>query len=524
MNADGTNRRPLTQRVGDDGGARYSPDGAAIVSESTRQGTVDLFLMDPDGANQRPLLVASEPQRVPIWSPAGSSIANVEFLGDFQHEVRLVEADGSGQRLLTEAVSVQVSQISWGPLDVIPCPVFQDDFEDGDFTADPAWVERIEQGCAPRPGSLSVDGGELHVLQSGAGGCGNSAFIRMDLDLELNGGDAVVGFDVNPLFSDVRNGTGDGNAEWPAMAVLTLEREDSSQVTLLIGYNYRGGFSDDRGDLVIVGFGNVPQGVWQRDQRFRVRDFVPDAARVLRVMFGGGGWSYESRFDNVFVSLSPCPVEATPTETPTDTPTATPTDTPTATDTPTETSTPTDTPTPTPHDPGCTRSHGYWKHHPEAWPVASLELGSQSYTKAELLALLRRPIHGDASLILARQLIAAKLNVAAGADATAVAPTVAEADQWMSQYPGKLPYRVRPSSAEGRSAVHLAAVLERYNSGTLPGGPPSCECGQHSSGTAGPPQAAGGASQVGVGHWALGAVLLLLVLPSAARRLHRGRK
>ena len=78
------------------------------------------------------------------------------------------------------------------------------------------------------------------------------------------------------------------------------------------------------------------------------------------------------------------------------------------------------TPTPTPAG-VCPLSQGYWKNHPNAWPVNSLMLGSQTYTKAELLAILNTPGGGDASMILAVQLIAAKLNIAAGSDPTPVA-------------------------------------------------------------------------------------------------------
>ena len=59
-------------------------------------------------------------------------------------------------------------------------------------------------------------------------------------------------------------------------------------------------------------------------------------------------------------------------------------------------------------------------------------LGSQTYTKAELLAILKHPVHGDASMILAVQLIAAKLNIAAGSDPTPISSTIAHADSLLS--------------------------------------------------------------------------------------------
>lgn len=36
----------------------------------------------------------------------------------------------------------------------------------------------------------------------------------------------------------------------------------------------------------------------------------------------------------------------------------------------------------------CTYTQGYWKTHPEAWPVDSLFLGNRFYNKNELLSIL----------------------------------------------------------------------------------------------------------------------------------------
>src|SRR5262249_56873260 len=65
----------------------------------------------------------------------------------------------------------------------------------------------------------------------------------------------------------------------------------------------------------------------------------------------------------------------------------------------------------------CPVSQGFWKKHPSAWPVTTLVLGSQTYTPSELLAVLTARHSGaDASLLLARQLIPPKLNIASGAE------------------------------------------------------------------------------------------------------------
>ena len=123
--------------------------------------------------------------------------------------------------------------------------------------------------------------------------------------------------------------------------------------------------------------------------------------------------------------------------------------------------------------PVCTRTQGYWKAHPDQWPADHLLLGSQEYAQDELIAILEAPSVRDASLILARQLIAAKLNLAAGADGSQIESAIGAADSWLAGFPGKIPYAVPPSSEEGQQAVALGDELAQYNEGVI--GPGSCD-------------------------------------------------
>jgi hypothetical protein len=154
--------------------------------------------------------------------------------------------------------------------------------------------------------------------------------------------------------------------------------------------------------------------------------------------------------------------------TPTPTPTVTPT--PTATPSATPTVTPTVTPTPTATPAGCVFSQGYWKNHPEAWPVTELQLGNTTYTQDQLLAILHQPPRGNGILILAHQEIAAKLNIANGADGSCIAQTLADADALIGDL-------VVPPIGDGylrpQDASPLADVLDQYNEGGLCA--PSCE-------------------------------------------------
>ena len=120
-----------------------------------------------------------------------------------------------------------------------------------------------------------------------------------------------------------------------------------------------------------------------------------------------------------------------------------------------------------PESASCPLGQGFWKNHPGAWPVTSLTLGRQTYTRSELLTILKTPIRGDASLILAHQLIAAKLNLANGSSPSPISTTIAAADLLLSGFTGKLPYRVRPSSSMGHAMVDDAGVLDSYNNDEL---------------------------------------------------------
>ena len=63
----------------------------------------------------------------------------------------------------------------------------------------------------------------------------------------------------------------------------------------------------------------------------------------------------------------------------------------------------------------CIRSQGWWKTHPDAWPVTSLRLGGVIYSKSQLLEIWSTAAAGNGLLALAHQLMAAKLNLVAGA-------------------------------------------------------------------------------------------------------------
>jgi hypothetical protein len=133
---------------------------------------------------------------------------------------------------------------------------------------------------------------------------------------------------------------------------------------------------------------------------------------------------------------------------------------------------------------GCTFTQGYWKTHgPDAcrtgnnaneWPASvqanGLTLGTVSYTADELCSVFNTPAGGNGLLTLAHQLIAAKINIANGADPSAIQSAIDSADALI----GAL---VVPPVGSGLLAPGVTATLTGeltdYNEGTT--GPGHCQ-------------------------------------------------
>ena len=117
----------------------------------------------------------------------------------------------------------------------------------------------------------------------------------------------------------------------------------------------------------------------------------------------------------------------------------------------------------------CVQGQGYWKNHPDQWPVLQLVLGNNAYNKDQLLSILSQPVRGNGLVMLARQLIAAKINSANGADTSCIEQTLADADALMGDLlvPPVGDGFLGPADVSG-----LAAILDGYNQGALCA--PSC--------------------------------------------------
>jgi len=123
----------------------------------------------------------------------------------------------------------------------------------------------------------------------------------------------------------------------------------------------------------------------------------------------------------------------------------------------------------TPQQPG-TGTPGYWKNHPEAWPdtitVGAVDgMGGVTYTRDQAIALLEKP-GKDKTLTMFSSLVSAMLNVELGNDASCVASTIADANEWMSTY-GPVGSNVAASSYAWKIGEPLHRLMDNYNNGML---------------------------------------------------------
>ena len=130
---------------------------------------------------------------------------------------------------------------------------------------------------------------------------------------------------------------------------------------------------------------------------------------------------------------------------------------------------------------GCTYTQGYWKTHGPfptgnneyLWPQSvkdnGLMLGTIQYTAEQLLLIFNTPASGNGLISLAHQLIAAKLNVANGADSTAVAAAITSADALIG---GRVVPPIGSGALPNSATGSLITTLASYNEGAI--GPAHC--------------------------------------------------
>lgn len=112
INVDGSNERRLTNNTAWDYGATWSPDDQQIAFGSQLGGTWQIWLMNADGSDPRPLSKPA-PGNAPRWSPDGRFIV-LKSDREGNDNIYVITPDGSEQQNVTHDPSINTIP-SWSP-------------------------------------------------------------------------------------------------------------------------------------------------------------------------------------------------------------------------------------------------------------------------------------------------------------------------------------------------------------------------------------------------------------------------
>jgi hypothetical protein len=122
-----------------------------------------------------------------------------------------------------------------------------------------------------------------------------------------------------------------------------------------------------------------------------------------------------------------------------------------------------------------TGTPGYWKNHPDAWPVDGITIGGVYWCKDDAIAIMDQPVKGNKVITLFKALVAAKLNRWNGCSFKCVYCCVSAGDWWMGEYGYEYDNgNVSLSTVHANSnewtcpGENIYFCLDDYNNGLLP--------------------------------------------------------
>ncbi len=209
---------------------------------------------------------------------------------------------GAGEKS-APTVYVDVSK----PLHALP---FTEDFNDGNFTANPAWKE---YNLGSHLGTVEVVDGTLRIVRRSdvvrrVNGSDGGTGITLEADLPVTDATEVV-FDGKVVFRDIPGGSGLSGRNHPVSVQVIVDDVEGKEVIVRYGLNY--GNAVRRVDTTAYKQAGlaVLQNEWTRNVRFRIRALCPKAVRVTNLGILAYGWDYEGYVDNLRIIDTPASLE-----------------------------------------------------------------------------------------------------------------------------------------------------------------------------------------------------------------------
>ncbi len=110
---DGSGLTNITNTLGVEADAQWSPDGKRITFTSNRSGNYDIYVMNPDGSGVERLTSSPADETYPTWSPTGRRIAYVSERAR-QPEIIVMRSDGARKRSLGTFPGT-IWHLAWSP-------------------------------------------------------------------------------------------------------------------------------------------------------------------------------------------------------------------------------------------------------------------------------------------------------------------------------------------------------------------------------------------------------------------------
>ncbi len=114
MDSDGANQRPITGHKSISLSPGWSPTGQELAYVSYFSGTPGIYLVDLESGNKSPVITNGTLNITPSFSPDGSKMVFARSIGDGNTEIFMCNRDGSDLRQLTHASGIDTNP-AWSP-------------------------------------------------------------------------------------------------------------------------------------------------------------------------------------------------------------------------------------------------------------------------------------------------------------------------------------------------------------------------------------------------------------------------